>query len=165
MGQKNKCGILRWGERINDPRATAAEGRRWATAAYHQNVQKKKKKRGECVEGVSIGDSKPRGGWPDCCQHWLYPPPKATGMLSAQCSICTENKGPVTEGDKNRTELSHFRCHSPGKHHGPHLEHIVRIKVRVNKQATKRDLESSPVSTNDFYRRRPNSSPGVPQKV
>lgn len=124
---------------------------------------KKRKKNGGW--GVSRGDSKPRGGRPDCCQHWLYPPPKATGMLSAQCSICTENKGPVTGGDKNRTELSHFRCHSPGKHHGPHLEHIVRIKAGVNKQATKRDLDCSPMSTNDFYRRRPGSSPGVPQKV
>lgn len=127
-----------------------------------KTCKKRKKKWGG---GVSRGDSKPRGGRPDCCQHWLYPPPKATGMLSAQCSICTENKGPVTGEDKNRTELSHFRCHSPGKHHGPHLEHIVRIKARVNKQATKRDLDSSPMSTNDFYRRRPGSSPGVPQKV
>lgn len=36
-----------------------------------------KKNRGWGEAGISRGDSKPRGGWPDCCQHWLYPSPES----------------------------------------------------------------------------------------
>lgn len=54
MGQKNKCGILGWAERINDPRATAAEGRRRATTAHHPNVPKRGKKKKK-TEGVGLG--------------------------------------------------------------------------------------------------------------
>lgn len=75
-------------------------------------------------------------------------------MLSAQCSICTENKSPVTGRVQERVLSFSPQRHSPEEHSGPHLEHIVQIKAWINKQVTNETFTAgvaSPAAVLEFF--------------
>lgn len=85
--------VLWWGVRglMRKEPLQLAEGQQGGSSESHQHLRK-----GTLEVSLRLG-----GGGSECHQHWVYPPPKPAGMLSAQCSICTENKG-WRQGERER---------------------------------------------------------------